>query len=191
MNTPNKLTVLRFILSAVFFAIAMIDFPHHWLIALVVFIIASITDLLDGKIARKHNLVTDFGKFLDPIADKMLTTAAFLVFTFKHIGAGVVVITFIVLAREFIVTSLRLIAADKQTVIAANIWGKTKTVMQMIAIITTLVFLYAMELFSFPEIVCTVLTVIYTVCLWISAFFTVVAGVTYIVDNRKFLNYKK
>ena len=191
MNTPNKLTLARFILSAVFFAVIMIDFPFHYLISLVLFIIASITDWLDGKIARSQGLITDFGKFLDPIADKMLTTAAFIAFTFKHIGAGVAIITFIVLAREFAVTSVRLVAADNGKVIAANIWGKLKTVMQMVAIIATLFALSLEEIFTLTESAYLIMGVIYSALLWISGIMTLIAGITYVVDNREFINTKK
>lgn len=191
MNIPNRLTVLRFVLSAVYFAVALMDFPHHYLVALIVFIAASITDWLDGKIARERNLITDFGKFLDPIADKMLTTAAFIVFTFQHIGFGISVITFIVLAREFVVTSVRLIAAENGKVIAANFWGKLKTVMQMIAVIATMTFVYAIDVLPIPQAAATVLTVIYSVLLWISGIFTLIAGVTYLADNRALINSNK
>ena len=96
MNTPNKLTVLRIILTPIFMVTLLVDFNFHYLAALLIFIVASLTDLIDGKMARKYNLVTDFGKFLDPLADKMLTTTAFLGFIALGIGNGVVIISFIV-----------------------------------------------------------------------------------------------
>lgn len=191
MNTPNKLTTARFILSAVFFAVAMIDFPFHWLISLVIFIVASLTDMLDGKIARSRGLITDFGKFLDPIADKMLTTAAFIVFTFENIGYGIAIILFIVLAREFTVTSVRLVAADNGKVIAANIWGKAKTVMQMAAIIATLISLSFFEIFPMFIAAEPIIQIVYSVLLWISGIMTLIAGITYIADNINFINTKK
>ena len=169
----------------------MIDFPFHYLISLVLFIIASITDWLDGKIARSQGLITDFGKFLDPIADKMLTTAAFIAFTFEHIGTGIAIITFIVLAREFAVTSVRLVAADNGKVIAANMWGKLKTVMQMVAIIATLFALSLEEIFTLTESAYLIMGVIYSALLWISGIMTLIAGITYVVDNREFINTKK
>ena len=131
MNTPNKLTVARIIITPFFLAALIVQFPHHYLAALILFAAASVTDLVDGKMARKHNLITDFGKFLDPLADKMLTTAAFLGFIELGIGHGITWISFIVLLREFLITSLRLISAGRGRVIAANIWGKCKTVSQM------------------------------------------------------------
>lgn len=191
MNTPNKLTLLRFVLSAIFFAVALIEFPHHYLVALAIFIFASITDLIDGQIARKRNLITNFGKFLDPIADKMLTTAAFIAFTFNHIGFGIEWVLFIVLAREFVVTSVRLIASDNGKVIAANMWGKVKTVMQMVAIIATMFFVYLIDTFNLPEMIDIILTYSYSVLLWISGILTLIAGVTYLVDNRQFINPNK
>ena len=145
MNLPNKLTVLRIILTPIFLACFLIDFPHHMLIAAIIFIGASITDAIDGNYAREHNLVTDFGKFLDPLADKMLTTAAFLGFIELGIGVGITWITFIILIREFLITSLRLISSGKGVVIAANMWGKVKTVMQMVAIIATMFFVYLIK----------------------------------------------
>ena len=120
MNLPNKLTLIRFILTPAFMALMMINFPYHYFVAFLVFIGASITDYFDGKIAREQNLVTDFGKFLDPIADKALTTAAFIVFCFLHIGAGIEWVLFIILLREFVVTSVRLAASSNGKVVAAN-----------------------------------------------------------------------
>ena len=138
MNLPNKLTVARLIMTPFFLAALLIEFPHHYLVALILFAAASLTDYIDGNMARKCNLVTDFGKFLDPLADKMLTTAAFLGFIHLGIGVGITWITFIVLIREFLITSLRLVSAGKGNVIAANIWGKLKTVSQMVAIIVAM-----------------------------------------------------
>ena len=136
MNLPNKLTVGRIILVPFFVAAMLIDFPLHHLVALIIFVIASLTDMLDGKIARKNNLVTDFGKFADPLADKILVLAALLCFVQNGYCDCVAVI--IVLFREFSVTSIRLISASKGKVVAANIFGKIKTVSQMIAIIAIL-----------------------------------------------------
>ena len=110
MNLPNKLTLLRIIMIPVFVVLLYLDFPFNNLVALAVFILASITDTLDGYIARKYNLITDFGKFMDPIADKLLVTAAMLVFVDWHMMPAWVVI--VVVAREFIVSALRLVAAN-------------------------------------------------------------------------------
>ena len=125
MNTPNKLTIGRIIATPFFMAALMIDFPYHYTVALILFIAASLTDMIDGKMARKYNMITDFGKFLDPLADKMLTTAAFLGFIKMDIGWQVTWIAFIVLFREFLISSLRLVVVSSGgKVIAANIWGK-------------------------------------------------------------------
>lgn len=191
MNLPNKLTVLRIFLAPIFLALLLIDFPFHYLSALVVFIIASLTDLIDGKIARKYNLVTDFGKFLDPLADKMLTTAAFIGFIQLGFGFGVVWITMIVLTREFLITSLRLSAAGSGTVIAANIWGKAKTVCQMTAIIVTLTYYSVSQLAFIPKIIANIFYYASPVILWISAVMTVVSGVIYLKDNAGFVNSNK
>ena len=128
MNLPNKLTVARMIATPIFMFFMMWEFKYNYLVALIIFILASLTDWLDGKIARKYNLVTDFGKFLDPIADKMLTTSALLGFIAKDVGTGITWIVFIVLFREFLIASLRLVAASSpvKKVVAANIWGKLK-----------------------------------------------------------------
>ena len=191
MNTPNKLTVLRIIMTPFFMASLLIPFKHNFLIALLIFIIASLTDLVDGKMARKYNLITDFGKFLDPLADKMLTTAAFLAFITLKIGTGIVWITFIVLIREFLITSLRLISSGKGVVIAANIWGKAKTVSQMSAIIYVLASQYFLTLFTVSPVVTGAVNILTDVVLWISAFLTVMSGIIYVKQNKDFIDPKK
>ena len=199
MNLPNKLTVLRIILTPIFMLTLVWKFPFHYGVSLLIFIAASITDLLDGKIARSRGLVTDFGKFLDPLADKLLTTAAFLGFIALDIGYGAVWIAFIVLFREFMVSSIRLIASTSGgKVIAANIWGKLKTVFQMTAII------FALTAQQFTEIIAmlgvkeetvnifsSVLGVATSVLLWISAILCVVSGVIYLIDNKDFVSQTK
>ena len=199
MNLPNKLTVLRIILTPIFMLTLVWNFPFHYGVSLIIFIAASITDLLDGKIARKRGLVTDFGKFLDPLADKMLTTAAFLGFIALDIGYGAVWIAFIVLFREFAVSSIRLIASTSGgKVIAANIWGKLKTVFQMIAIIFALtakqffeilaMFNVNAEVLALFELILGVLT---SVLLWVSAILCIISGVIYIIDNKDFVKQTK
>ncbi len=132
MNLPNKLTLLRIMMIPVVVVLLDLDFPFNNLVALAVFILASITDTLDGYIARKYNLITDFGKFMDPIADKLLVTAAMLVFVDWHMMPAWVVI--VVVAREFIVSALRLVAANNGRVIAAGWSGKVKTASTMVCI---------------------------------------------------------
>lgn len=194
MNLPNKLTVGRILLVPLFVAALLIPFPLHNLTALALFAIASITDLFDGKIARKRGLVTDFGKFADPLADKILVLAALLCFVQNGLCDCVAVI--IVLLREFSVTSIRLVAAAKGEVIAANIWGKVKTVSQMTAIITILVMQSACDIMelanvSFYQAPFKALPEIFfwsgEVLIWISTIFAIISGVIYIVQNKKFI----
>lgn len=191
MNLPNKLTVLRICMTPFFLLTLIINFPHHYLVSLVIFAAASLTDMIDGKIARSKNLITDFGKFLDPLADKMLTTAAFLGFIKLELGTGIVWITFIVLIREFLITSLRLISAGKGKVIAANIWGKAKTVSQMFAIIFTILGQYIISLVGENAVLNTSVNIVTNTVLWISAVLTVISGVVYVIQNKKFIDPKK
>ena len=193
MNLPNKLTVGRIVLVPFFVAAMLIDFPLNHLVALLIFIVASITDLLDGKIARKRNLVTDFGKFADPLADKILVLSALLCFV--QLGCCDCIAVIIVLFREFAVTSIRLIAASKGKVVAANIWGKVKTVTQMIAIIAILVFNSTVSILSLTpmniEIIVTLANIFHiigNIAIWISTFFAILSGVIYIYQNREFIS---
>lgn len=194
MNLPNKLTVGRIVLVPFFVAAMLIDFPLHHLVALAVFAIASLTDMFDGKIARKNNLVTDFGKFADPLADKILVLAALLCFVQNGYCDCIAVI--IVLFREFSVTSIRLTAASKGKVVAANIWGKVKTVSQMIAIITILViqtFLdFSAATFPFSAETYSTLNSVFIISgeilIWISTVFALISGVIYILQNKKFIS---
>lgn len=129
MNLPNKLTILRIALVPFFVAAMLVKFPFHYLVALVLFAAASLTDMLDGKIARKYGLVTNFGKFMDPLADKLLVCAALICFV--QDGSLPAWIVIILIGREFIISGFRLVAASDGIVIAAGIWGKCKTVIQM------------------------------------------------------------
>ena len=191
LNLPNKLTVARIIATPVFMIALMLDFPFHYFVALFIFIAASLTDMFDGKYARKHNLVTDFGKFLDPLADKMLTTAAFIGLLAKGAGIWMEWILFIVLFREFAVSSIRLVAVSSGgKVIAANIWGKLKTVLQMAAIIYTLFALGLCSLLALPTLE-LVLMLIADVLLWASATMCIISGVIYLLDNKDLINPEK
>ena len=137
MNLPNKLTMLRLIFVPFYvFFLLMTAIPHHYLIALIIFAAAAYTDHLDGKIARKYNMVTDFGKFADPLADKIMIFSALACFI--QLGLTGAVVLIITAAREFAVTSVRLVAADKGKVVAANIWGKLKTVSQIAAVLAVM-----------------------------------------------------
>ena len=168
MNLPNKLTLLRILLIPVFMGVLYWGFPYANYAALAIFIIASLTDLLDGKIARKYNLVTDFGKFADPLADKMLVTAAML--WFVEIGQMPAWALLIVLIREFAVSGLRMVASDKGRVIAAGWSGKVKTASTMVCIV--LMFLPFLPSW------------VNTVCVWVIAVTTLYSGVEYFVKNR-------
>ncbi len=185
MNLPNKLTLARVALIPVFMVLAA---RRLWLAAGVVFALASLTDFFDGHLARKKNLVTDFGKFADPLADKLLTTTAFLYMMADGVCSPVVLV--IILAREFAVSGLRMIAAGAKdgTVIAANMWGKVKTVLQML----TICFYYlgcgveallpgrAAASAFFSQIIA------WPLC-WLVAAVTAVSGVKYLWDNRRFI----
>lgn len=189
MNLPNKLTLGRIILVPFFVAALLIPFPMHTLAALLLFIAASVTDLLDGKIARKNHLVTDFGKFADPLADKILVLSALLCFV--QLGWCDCVAVIVVLFREFAVTSIRLIAASKGKVVAANIWGKVKTVTQMVAIITILVLRSAGDIVSLTigdvPMMNTAFYITGECLIWISTIFAIISGVIYIIQNKHFI----
>ena len=189
MNLPNKLTLMRIILTPVFMAVLYWGFPGADYAALAIFIIASLTDLLDGKIARKYHLVTDFGKFADPLADKILVTAAML--WFVEVGRMPAWALLVVLLREFAVSGLRMIASDKGRVIAAGWSGKVKTAATMVCIIVMLLLGPAMEeagasmLLSsqYPQPMPLILW-IDPVCVWVIVLTTLYSGVEYFVKNR-------
>ena len=186
MNLPNKLTVLRIILTPFFLAAMLIDFDYHYLVASLIFIVASITDFLDGKIARKNNLITTFGKLCDPLADKMLTTAALL--AFMQLGLCNIWIVMIVLTREFLVTSFRLVASAQGIVIAAGIWGKLKTATQMVFSILIMVSIHFVVEFNYDF---DKFAFISNFLLCITAVLTVISGVKYIVDGKKVIDFSK
>lgn len=193
MNLPNKLTILRIVLVPFFIAAILIPFPMHYLAALAVFGAASLTDYFDGKIARKNNLVTNFGKFCDPLADKILVLSALLCFVQNGLCDALVVI--VVLFREFAVMSVRLLAASEGKVVAANIWGKVKTVTQIIAIIIIFVLQFALDIFRIiplePSALKTIGFVFYIIGetgLWISAVFCLISGIIYLKDNKQFIS---
>ncbi len=184
MNLPNKLTLLRVILVPVFMVFAA--FSNYgtaeynstfMLVAGIVFAVASITDFLDGYLARKYHLVTDFGKFMDPLADKCLTTAAFVYMVVDGICSPVVLA--VILFREFAVAGVRMIAAESGTVIAANMWGKVKTVLQML----TILFYYFAAALGGPTDVMAVGIITQVLC-WLVAAATVLSGGIYLWQNR-------
>lgn len=183
MNIPNRLTLLRVILVPFFLLFMYINIPFNYAIALVIFAAASITDALDGHIARKNNLVTNFGKFLDPLADKVLVMAALAVFVeLPEVKMGA--IPFIIItAREFMVSGLRLLAADSGIVVAAGIWGKLKTAFTMVTIIAVLLWLSITNDFSFhiaDSIVKAADSIVIPALVWISTALTVISGGVYL-----------
>ncbi len=179
MNTPNKLTVARMILVpflVVFLLTGWGGEANRW-ICLAIFVAASVTDWFDGHLARKYNLITNFGKFMDPLADKLLVCSAMIcMIELDKLPAWVVII---IIGREFIISGFRLIAAENGIVIAANYWGKFKTVSQMIMIILLML--------DFGGIF-TVLTQIF---IWLSVALTIISLLTYIMQNRKVLSMQK
>lgn len=170
MNLPNKLTIFRVILIPFFVLLMLVDItPYDKWIALAIFIVASLTDLLDGKIARKYNLVTNFGKFMDPLADKLLVCSALIcLVSLGRIPAWIVIV---IIAREFIISGFRLIASDNGVVIAASYWGKFKTTFQMVMICLMIADIAAISILT-------------TVIMWVALVLTVVSLVDYLVKNK-------
>ena len=180
MNLPNKLTIFRVILIPFFVVCLLIEQvgPYRDWIALGIFIVASLTDLLDGKIARKYNLVTNFGKFMDPLADKLLVcTALICLMELDRIPCVVVII---IIAREFIISGFRLVASDNGLVLAASYWGKFKTVFQMV-----------MVCLMIANIDNPVLIVITNVIMWIALALTVISLLDYLIKNASVLKEQK
>lgn len=180
MNLPNKLTILRVVMIPFFIFFMISDMNNGQTIAAFIFIVASATDWLDGYIARKHNLVTTFGKFADPLADKILVSAALICLV--EIGSVSSWIVILIIAREFAVTGLRVLAASDNIVIAASWWGKIKTVTQMIAIILTLFNNYPFSQIGFP---------LSHILMYLAALFTLISGVDYFIINRRVFLDKK
>lgn len=177
MNLPNKLTMFRVVLIPFFIVFLLVPtIPAGKWIALAIFIVASLTDLLDGKIARKYNLVTNFGKFMDPLADKLLVCSALIcLIELQRIPSWMVVI---IIAREFTISGFRLIAADNGVVIAASYFGKFKTTFQMIAVCLLIADIEALRSVTL-------------IILWIAVILTVVSLVDYLVKNKDVMKEEK
>ena len=175
MNLPNKLTVLRVIMIPFFVFFLLWEGGQNQtfrLISLAIFIVASLTDLLDGKIARKYNLVTNFGKFMDPLADKLLVCSALIcLIELGELPAWMVII---IISRAFLIRGLHLVASDNGVVIAASYWGKFKTTFQMIAVVLLMLDIPALALLT-------------TLCVWVALALTIISLVDYIVKNHKVL----
>ena len=209
MNLPNRLTLVRILLVPAVIAAMLIQFPFHFTVAGLLFGAAAITDAFDGKIARRDNLITDFGKFADPLADKILVISVLVCFVKLGLCGAVPLI--IIIFREFTITSVRLVAASKGTVIAANMWGKVKTVAQIIAIVAVFVFQTAMDIISLILVgravpvrefmtgalscgggsyavlqnISDILNIVGQSLLWITAIITVISGIKYLADNKE------
>ena len=199
MNLPNKLTLARVILIPFMIAAFYMNFTGHYFVALAIFSVAAATDFLDGYIARKYNLITDFGKFLDPIADKVLVLAAFIVMladpkptnAFSYLGdicliLGGVGVT-IIIAREMTVSTLRMVAAKNGVVLAADKSGKLKT---FFTDITALILLACGDLFTLNAALGRVVDIVGLVCFGISVVLTVYSGINYLVKNREVFSEK-
>ncbi|MBR2715130.1 MAG: CDP-diacylglycerol--glycerol-3-phosphate 3-phosphatidyltransferase [Ruminococcus sp.] len=200
MNLPNKLTVMRILLVPFMVAFMLLDgIWFHMTIAGLIFGAASLTDYFDGKIARERNLITNFGKFADPIADKILVISALVCFLSKGLCDPIILI--VVLFREFVVTSIRLSAASSGKVVAANMWGKAKTVSQIIAIVGVFFMQLILEVIEFMTshlqipleqmwayLKYTFLEGIFfyigEAMLWVSVVFTIISGLKYVLDNK-------
>lgn len=195
MNLPNRLTVLRTILIPVFLFFTLVDFiPYHYTAALFIFAAASLTDALDGHIARKNNLVTDFGKFLDPLADKALVIAALAVFVELDVFGSIPLI--LIIAREFMVSGLRLVTADKGVVVAAGFWGKLKTAFTMAAILLILLILALENDFNWfgvdlPNAFKKGYEILVQVSVWVSVALTIISGMVYLKGYWKYIDSDK
>ncbi|HWR23550.1 MAG TPA: CDP-diacylglycerol--glycerol-3-phosphate 3-phosphatidyltransferase [Feifaniaceae bacterium] len=176
MNLPNKLTILRMLLVPVFVACFYIPAAYADMIAAGVYLLAYLTDILDGQIARKRNLITSFGKLMDPMADKLLTCSAFIMLSARALVSPIAVI--IIIARELFISGFRLVAVESGNVIAASWLGKIKTISQCVAVITALVWPYLWPAFPLDDII-----------VWISVGFTLWSGIDYVVKNKASIKF--
>lgn len=185
MNLPNKITIGRMFIAPIFLAIYLAGIEHKFLISAIIFALGAITDALDGRIARKNHIITNFGKLLDPIADKMLVTAGLLAFMTD--GLCNIWIVMIILTRDFAITSLRMIAAAQNVVIPANIGGKIKTVTQMVSFVAIMVLCEISDVFSLGFN----MSLVSNILMGITAAISVISGVIYLSDGRKLINFKE
>lgn len=190
MNLPNKLTISRFVLTGTFLAAFLVDFPFNETVALFFFAIASLTDLLDGSIARKRGLITNFGILMDPLADKILICSAFIAFVERGYTTAWMVI--IIVGRELSITGLRLLAASKNVVLAAEGYGKHKTISQIVAIISVLVLssyeqwgAIGRAIFGFPILGRPWIDRFTPLSLWVTVLLTLSSGCLYLWRNRR------
>lgn len=189
MNLPNKLTVARLVFTAAFLAVLYVPFPFHQTIALALFSLGGITDHLDGRLARKYNLITNFGKLMDPLADKIFTCSAFIAF----VGLGLMPawMVVVIVAREFAITGLRTLAATQNLILAAEGFGKHKTVSQIVCIIAILVSVCTPEwgvlgrLFTWPVAGVAWVLQFSLFMQWLTVALTIISGALYLWRNRK------
>lgn len=188
MNIPNKITIFRFCCIPFLIAASLIEFPYHWCVALVIYFVACVSDNVDGYLARKNGLVTDFGKLMDPLSDKSLVFAAYLMFV--NIGWHTELVIMLMLAREFLVAGIRMAAVTEGEVIAANVFGKAKTFLQMSTTGLTFLFLAIGEgsLDITPQT--EWLNIYCTIAFWIVGIITALSGIIYAKDGWKFIKTK-
>lgn len=190
MNLPNKLTILRMIMIPIFIVLFFVEFPYHYYVAAAVFVLASLTDTLDGYIARKYNLITTLGKFLDPIADKMLVSSALIAVVLYcarlsvWIAVSVAVFTMIILCRELMVSGFRIVASSKNIVLAADGLGKIKTVTQMLALVLLIPVGDYLIGGTGNCLTCDIIFYIGYALLGIATVLTVISGLNYIIRNK-------
>ncbi len=175
MNLPNKITMARIIMIPFFIVSLLVDFPYHEPIAVLLFVIASASDAVDGHLARSRNLITDFGKFMDPLADKLLVSSALICLVELQMIPSWVVI--VIIAREFAITGLRTLAASDGIVIAASKWGKAKTISQMIAIV-------ALLLVNWPVMAFPFLLTFGNIMVYVALILTLISGIDYFRLNK-------
>jgi len=188
MNLPNKITVFRFVCIPFLLAASLIEFPYHWSVALVIYFVACMSDKVDGYIARKNGLVTDFGKLMDPLSDKSLVFAAFLVFV--NMGWHTDLVIMLMLAREFLVAGIRMAAAAEGEVVAANKFGKAKTFLQMSTTGMTYLLLAIGEGKADIDPSTGWLNVYCTVAFWIVGVITLLSGIVYAKDGWHLIKTK-
>ena len=190
MNTPNKLTLIRVLLVPVFVLFFYWEIPAHSFIAMWIFVAASVTDAIDGRLARKYHQITDFGKFLDPLADKVLVVVAMTCLVHQHKVS--VIVLLLIIAREFMVSALRLVVAEKGTVVPAGFAGKLKTAFTMVALVADMLYWSLKDDFGIftagSESFCSGMETTLTVLFWIAAFLTVWSGTEYLTANWKDIN---
>ena len=194
MNLPNKITVFRFCCIPFLWLFSIWQFRYHWVVALLIYFVACISDTVDGNIARKKKLVTDFGKLMDPLSDKALVLAAFLIQI--NLGVRTDIVIMIMMAREFLVAGMRMSATVEGEVIAANVFGKAKTFIQMATTGMTFLILAIME--KDGEIIIATngfnapywLTVYCTIAFWIAGIVTALSGIKYTMDGWHYIKTK-